>query len=63
MVMVFLKHNGSWDHVGNMFRVKGPTFMSIITGFMTKLESFCVDRFVKYYNRKCVIDHQNDNKE
>ena len=31
---LLLKRAGSWDHLGNMFGISGPTFMRLVTVFM-----------------------------
>lgn len=36
--IVVLKHGGSWNKLAHIFRVKGPTFMRLITGFMAKID-------------------------
>lgn len=37
MALASLKQGGSWDWLGRMFHVKGPTFESLITQFMDKI--------------------------
>ena len=34
MTLVVLKHGGLWDFLDKMFRIKEPTFVRLITGFM-----------------------------
>ena len=46
MKLVVLKHGGPQDFLGNMFRIKGPTSMRLITGFMENIVEKCVNNFV-----------------
>lgn len=34
MVLTVVKHGGNWDFLGNMFKIKGPTFEKLIMGYM-----------------------------
>jgi len=47
MTMAVLKHGGTWDWLGRMFRIKGPTFERLIVGFLEKLAPHMHDLFVK----------------
>jgi len=62
MCLAVLKHGGSWDTLGTVFRIKGPTFMRIMTGFMAKIAPFCAVRFVKKYDEKMGMAFLNEKK-
>ncbi len=55
MTLTVLKYGGSWDQLAHMFNIKSPTFMRLITNFMTKIEGFAVERLVTKYARMCTL--------
>lgn len=46
MTMVTMKHGGTWDILGATFRIKGPTFEKLITGYLRKLSLYLFDKMV-----------------
>ena len=60
MTLVMYKHGGSWDFLGNMFRIKGPTSMQLKGGFMEKIVEKYVNKFVNKHTSSgsmhCLID-------
>lgn len=46
MTLTTLKHGVSLDFLGKIFRLIGPTFERLITGFMENLAPYAVDLFV-----------------
>eukprot|EP00171_Calliarthron_tuberculosum_P021722 IDg21722t1 len=62
MILVVMKHEGSWDQMGNMFRIKGPTFQRLITGFMDKMRKYCVERFVSRIAKTVTMEYCINNR-
>ncbi len=60
MCLVVLKHGRSWDTLCTIFRIKSPTFMRLITGFVSKIVPFSVERFVKKYDQKMTMQCLNE---
>lgn len=52
VLVIIMTHPGSCDQLRNHFRIKGPTLMKQISGFMAKVVHFCVESFVHRYNKK-----------
>lgn len=52
MTLTTLKHGGSWDFLGKMFRIKGPTFERLATGFIEVLAPHAVEMFVSVVSRE-----------
>lgn len=47
MALVTLKHGGTWDSLGKMFEIKGPTFKRLITRFIDHLSDHFYELFVE----------------
>ena len=62
MMLVVMKHGGSWDQLGTMFRIKGLTFQRLITKFMSTIEELCVQRYVTRYSRKATMSYCHEHK-
>ncbi len=60
MCLVVLKHGGSWDALGTIFCIKGPTFMRLITQCVSKIVPLSVERFVKKYDQKMTMQYLNE---
>ena len=63
MSLVTMKYGGSWDQLGNLFRIKGPTYMKLIVGFLEKLRDFMVERFVTKFEKQCSINYLNESEQ
>ncbi len=46
MTLVTMKHGGTWDLLGGAFKIKGPTFEKMITGYIKKLSPFLYRKLV-----------------
>ena len=62
MNLAVLKYGGSRDQLARMFNIKSPTFMRLITNFMTKIEDFAVERLVTKYARMCTMVYLRDQR-
>ena len=60
MILAVLKHGGSWDTLDTILTIKFPTLMRLANGFMRKIYTFCVYRFVKQNKERFFTEHSDD---
>ena len=54
MTLVVMKHGNSWNTIGHIFKIKVPTLLRLILGFVEKIQAFCIEHLVtKYDNKYC----------
>ena len=63
MTLVVSKHVGSWATIGQMFKIKGPTLLRLISGFMAKTQPYCIENFVKKYDEKYCMNYINEKEK
>jgi len=61
MLLTVMKHAGHWDFLDQMFKVKGPTFEKLVTGFLSVVCTPLYDALVgknraKWTYKQCVRD-------
>jgi len=69
MLLTTMKHAGSWDALGQMFAIRGPTFERVIIKFLNIISPHLYEKFVesvqakytwkKIYNDKTHFKHFN----
>lgn len=51
MTLATMKHGGTWDWLGKMFNIKGPTFERLITKFIEQVSDHLYDLFVEKWGQ------------
>ena len=63
MTLVVIKSGGSWDTIVHMFKIKGPTLLRLISGFISKIQPYCIENFVKIYDERYRMNYINEKEK
>ena len=63
MFLAVLKHEGQCDLLDKMFKIKGPTFERLISGFIDKNYYFSYNEFVQKNLKYFTFEELNNKKE